>query len=347
MSKIIVENIGKSFKDTVLENISFQVKEGEVVSLLGPSGCGKTTTLKIIAGLVKPDRGKIHVAEVDITNDSIEKRGIILVFQDYLLFPHLNVEENIGFGLRMRGIGKNERQSQVEEMLELVQLSGYNHKYPNQLSGGQRQRVALARALAVKPKVLLLDEPFSNLDRKLREEMRDFTFEIQKKLNITTILVTHDKEEALITSDRIGIMLDGQIKQFGTPEELYRRPNSRQVADFLSDNNYVQGTILDGKFRSELLEFDTCEKDNDIVTAMIRPEDINLSKDEAGGLKGKVISRRYAGDRIYYRILVNETELKVTAPESSGFNLDDMVSAHISYKGVILFPIDNSNSINN
>lgn len=341
MSKIIVENIGKSFKDVVLQDISFQVNEGEVVSLLGPSGCGKTTTLKIIAGLVKPDSGKIHVGDVDITNDSIEKRGTILVFQDYLLFPHLNVEENIGFGLSMRRTRKKEIQSQVEEMLELVQLSGYNHKYPNQLSGGQRQRVALARALAVKPRVLLLDEPFSNLDRKLREEMRDFTFEIQRKLNITTILVTHDKEEALITSHRIGIMLDGQIKQFGTPEELYRRPNSRQVAEFLSDNNYVQGSILNGRFRSELLELDTCEKDADQVSAMIRPEDINLSGEEAGDLKGKVISRKYAGDRIYYMVLVDGIKLKVTAPESSSFNVGDGVSIEFNYSGVILFLIDN------
>ena len=338
MSKLVVENIAKAFNGIqILQNISFQIDEGEAISLLGPSGCGKTTTLKLIAGLIKPDSGKICIDDEDITHYSIEKRGTILVFQDYLLFPHLTVEENIGFGLKMRGIPSAVRQSQAAELLELIQLSGYNRKYPNQLSGGQKQRVALARALAVKPQVLLLDEPFSNLDRKLREEMRDFTFEIQRKLNITTILVTHDKDEALMTSHKVAVMLDGQIKQFGTPEELYRRPNSKQVADFLSDNNYIQGVIANGRFSSKLIEFDTLEKSAAKVNAMIRPEGINLSAVARDGLIGEVISRRYAGNKIFFTVLVNEIKLKVAAPESSNFAVSDRVSISFNYDNIILF----------
>ena len=267
MSKITLKNIEKSFnKIKVLNNINFEAPEGNVVSLLGPSGCGKTTTLKIIAGLIKADNGEIFLGDKDIANVSVEKRGTVIVFQDYLLFPHLNIEENIGFGLKMARIPKKEISLRVERMLELVQLKGYNKKYPNKLSGGQQQRVALARALAIEPKVLLLDEPFSNLDTKLRKDMREFTLEIQRKLNITTILVTHDKEEALMSSDKIAIMLNGEIKQFGTPEELYERPISIEVADFFGEKNYIDGLVENNMFIS------------DICNLPVEMEDIKKSK---------------------------------------------------------------------
>ena len=254
MSKITVKNIEKSFgKGKVLNHINFEVDDGKVVSLLGPSGCGKTTTLKVIAGLLQPDAGDIFIGNENITKWSPEKRETVIVFQDHLLFPHLNVEQNIGFGLKMAKKPKKEIRDRVEEMLDLVRLKGYNRKYPSELSGGQQQRIALARALAVTPKVLLLDEPFSNLDPKLRQEIRELTFEIQRNLHMTTILVTHDKEEALMSSDKIAFMLDGQIKQFGTPEELYQRPNSVEVAQFLGEKNFIGGRIQNGKFQSEIL----------------------------------------------------------------------------------------------
>lgn len=338
MSKIILKNIEKSFnKIKVLNNINFEVEEGKVVSLLGPSGCGKTTTLKIIAGLIKPDSGEILLREDTITNIPVEKRGTVIVFQDYLLFPHLNVEENIGFGLKMARVSKKNINIQVENMLELVQLKGYNKKYPNELSGGQQQRVALARALAIEPKVLLLDEPFSSLDTKLREDMREFTLEIQRKLNITTILVTHDKEEALMSSDKIAIMLNGEIKQFGTPEELYEKPNSIEVADFFGDKNYICCSVINSIFTSDLISFPTKIEDVRKAKAMIKPEDIKIYPEETTDLTGIILSRKYAGERVYYTILVKGIELKVISQTSKIYKLGDKVSIDINLEGIKIF----------
>lgn len=338
MSKIILKNIEKSFnKVKVLNNISFEVPEGKVVSLLGPSGCGKTTTLKIIAGLIKPDNGDIFLGDKTITDVSVEKRGTVIVFQDYLLFPHLNVEDNIGFGLKMARKPNKDINIQVERMLELVQLKGYNKKYPNELSGGQQQRVALARALAIEPKVLLLDEPFSSLDTKLREDMREFTLEIQRKLNITTILVTHDKEEALMSSDKIAIMLNGEIKQFGTPEELYERPNSIEIADFFGDKNYIKGMVQNGKFISEMIRFSTTMEDIKEVKAMIKPEDIKIHPEGSKELTGIIISSKYAGERIYYTILVKGIELKVISQTSAIYKVGEKISIDIDFEGIKIF----------
>lgn len=338
MSKITVKNIEKSFgKIKVLENINFEVEEGQVVSLLGPSGCGKTTTLKVIAGLLRQDKGEIFLGENSITTVPVEKRGTVIVFQDYLLFPHLNVEENIGFGLKMAKIPKKDIKTQVEKMLELVQLKGYNYKYPNELSGGQKQRIALARALAIEPKVLLLDEPFSSLDTKLREDMREFTLEIQKKLNITTILVTHDKEEALMSSDKIAIMLEGQIKQFGTPKELYERPNSIEVADFFGDKNYIDGRVVNGRFISDIISLNTTMENTKKAKVMIKPEDIRISLEETKDLEGLIVSSRYAGERVYYSILVKGMELKVVSQVSNIYRVGDKISIEINFDNIKIF----------
>jgi len=230
MSEVKLVNLSKSFDGrNVLDNINLTIPEGKLVSLLGPSGCGKSTTLKIIAGLITPDSGDILFNDNSIVNVPTEKRDAVIVFQDYLLFPHMTVYDNIDFGLKMRKEKKNIRKERVNKLIELVQLNGYEKKYPSELSGGQKQRVAIARSLAVNPKVLLLDEPFSNLDIRLRDNMREFVLDIQKKLNITTVLVTHDKEEALVMSDKVAIMLDGKIKQFGTPNEIYENPSSIEV----------------------------------------------------------------------------------------------------------------------
>ncbi len=338
MSKIVLKNIEKSFnKIKVLNNINFEVEEGKVVSLLGPSGCGKTTTLKIIAGLIKPDSGEILLGEDTITNIPVEKRGTVIVFQDYLLFPHLNVEENIGFGLKMARVSRKNINIQVKKMLELVQLKGYNKKYPNELSGGQQQRVALARALAIEPKVLLLDEPFSSLDTKLREDMREFTLEIQEKLNITTVLVTHDKEEALMSSDKIAIMLNGEIKQFGTPEELYESPNSIEVANFFGDKNYICCNVINSIFTSDLISFPTKIEDIRKAKAMIKPEDIKIYPEETTDLTGIIVSRKYAGERVYYTILVRGIELKVISQTSKIYKVGDKVSIDINLEGIKIF----------
>ncbi|MCQ4922566.1 ABC transporter ATP-binding protein [Tissierella carlieri] len=336
MSKITLKNIEKSFnKIKVLNNINFEVPEGKVVSLLGPSGCGKTTTLKIIAGLIKADNGEIFLGDKDITDVPVEKRGAVIVFQDYLLFPHLNIEENIGFGLKMARIPKKEINIQVERMLELVQLKGYNKKYPNELSGGQQQRVALARALAIEPKVLLLDEPFSNLDTKLREDMREFTLEIQRKLNITTILVTHDKEEALMSSDKIAIMLNGEIKQFGTPEELYERPTSIEVADFFGEKNYIGGMVENNMFISDICNLPVEMEDIKKAKAMIKPENIKMYPEGTTGLTGIVASSKYAGERVYYTVLIKGKELKIISQNSKIYKVGESID--IDIEGIKIF----------
>ncbi|WP_352420239.1 ABC transporter ATP-binding protein [Proteiniborus sp.] len=342
MSQIILKNIIKFFGNKkVLDDVNLVVKEGEMISLLGPSGCGKTTTLNIVAGLLKPDNGDILIGDSSILNIPVEKRGAVIVFQDYLLFPHLNIAQNVEFGLKMAKVDKVKRQNQVKRMLELVQLDGYEKKYPNELSGGQKQRVALARALAIEPKVLLLDEPFSNLDMRLRENMRDFTLQIQRKLKITTILVTHDKEEALMTSDKIAVMLDGKIRQFGTPTELYQRPISPEIADFFGEKNYISGYINDGMFVSDIVSVKTEYNEHLSVKAMIKPEDIELLEPSNDtDIIGIVKSRKYAGDRIYYTVIANDLELKCISEPRKIYDVGDKVEVNIDFNNVVFFPLE-------
>lgn len=306
-----------------------------MVSLLGPSGCGKTTTLKIIAGLLEPDSGEVLVGGEVMNQVPIDRRGAVIVFQDHLLFPHLSVAENIGFGLKMAGRPRSVIQGKVRAMLDLVQLSGYGQRYPSELSGGQQQRVALARALAIEPRVLLLDEPFSSLDPKLRDSVRDLTLDIQQQLGITTLLVTHDKEEALMSSHRIAVMLDGRICQLGTPEELYRAPLSLEVANFISDNNHITGRVEAQRFSSNLFELPVDMEDAQEAVALIRPEDI-VPGDE-GELKGRVIGRRYAGDRTWYDIQVGEQVLKAKAPSLPSLTIGDEVHFTLDRENILVF----------
>lgn len=339
MSGIELRGINKNFdKKIILDDINLTVKEGEMISLLGPSGCGKTTTLKIIAGLIHPDNGDILFNGISVINIPVEKRGAVIVFQDYLLFPHLNVKQNIEFGLKMAKANKKKRIKKVNEMIDLVKLNGHEEKYPNELSGGQRQRVAIARALSISPKVLLLDEPFSNLDTILRENMRDFICKIQKDLNITTILVTHDKEEALMTSDKIAVMLDGKIKQYGTPKEIYENPISEEVADFFGEKNYIDGLIENNIFKSKLGNFKTRFSKYNKVKAMIKPEDITiLSKEVETGLNGKIISKKFAGDKIFYKISSDDIFLKCTSYNKNDFNIGEIISIEIDFDSLIYF----------
>ena len=222
-------------------------------------------------------------------------------------------------------------------MLDLVKLKGTNRKYPHELSGGQQQRIALARALAVRPKVLLLDEPFSNLDPKLRQEIRELTFEIQRNLRMTTILVTHDKEEALMSSDKIAFMLDGQIKQFGTPEELYQRPNSIEVAHFLGEKNFIPGRIQNGRFQSEIANVQTARGDVNHARLMIKPEDIEFFPVGTKDLEGTIQSRKYAGERVYYTVVVRGIELKIISQSATFYNIGDRVSLEVNISDPIIF----------
>lgn len=339
MYKIELKNLSKTFENKeVLKKINLIVNEGEMVSLLGPSGCGKTTTLKIIAGLFSADQGDILFDGKSIINIPVEKRGAVIVFQDYLLFPHMTVEENIAFGLKMAKVKKDKRIARVKEMIQLVQLDGHEKKYPNELSGGQRQRVAIARALAIEPKVLLLDEPFSNLDTRLRETMRSFVCDIQKKLGITTILVTHDKEEALMTSDKIAVMLDGEIKQFGSPREIYEIPNSKLVADFFGEKNYLKGEINNGFFHCRLGKFNTNYCKYSRVIAMIKPEEMEIYDCEKNqGFWVKIVFKRYAGDKVYYKLLADDIQLKCVVSSKQFFEIDQRVWLEIDFDRIVFF----------
>lgn len=308
MSEIRLECIEKSFDGKkIVDNLTVELGQGQMLSLLGPSGCGKTTTLRMIAGLLEPDGGDILFDGESIRSIPPERREAVIVFQDHRLFPHMTVKGNVEFGLKMRGVSRKKRSSVAEEMLGLVHLGEHGDKYPEELSGGQRQRVAIARALAIKPRVLLLDEPFSNLDLRLREEMRCFISKLQKELGITTIMVTHDKSDALITSDIIAVMMEGSLKQIGSPEELYERPNTIEVASFFGDIN----TISVGKNHKGILETEFGEFNVELAgleAVAFRPEDVELSSDKYNFV-ARVIEKKYAGDRVNYTLLISGRKL--------------------------------------
>ena len=321
MSSVKLVNITKSFDEKiVLEDINIDIKDGELVSLLGVSGCGKSTTLQLIAGLINPDSGDIIFNDKSVLNIPTGKRDAVIVFQDYLLFPHMSVYENIEFGLKMKNINKKIRKDKVKELIKLVKLNGYENKYPSELSGGQKQRVAIARTLAINPKVLLLDEPFSNLDINLRNEMREFVLNLQKKLNITTILVTHDKEEALIMSDKIAVMVNGKIEQFDKPETLYQKPRTKSVANIFGERNYIKGKIENEVFKSNILYIDAKGYNNlDIVEAMIPKECIKLySSNYNDGINGEI--------------------LKCTSI-SNEYNQGDCVKICVDRDNIVFFPL--------
>lgn len=247
MIDVELRNVTKKFGDVMaVDSVSLQVQQGEFLTLLGPSGCGKTTTLRMLAGLERPTAGRVLIREEDVTDVPPYARDASLMFQNYALFPHKNVFDNIAFGLkyRERDMPRDERKRRAREALDLVRLPGIEERYPRQLSGGQQQRVALARALVVKPAVLLLDEPLSNLDLKLREKMRVELKQIQEQIGITFIFVTHDQEEALMLSDRIAVMEGGKLVQLDTPREVYEKPRSRFVGEFIGQSNFLEGRVV-------------------------------------------------------------------------------------------------------
>ncbi|NGT86773.1 spermidine/putrescine ABC transporter ATP-binding protein [Clostridium perfringens] len=306
---IELKGITKSYgKDTILDNLSLNIKKNEFLTLLGPSGCGKTTTLKIIAGFETTDSGQV-VFENNIINDIPPyERQLNTVFQKYALFPHMNVYENIAFGLKLKKMPKDVIDQKVKEMLKLVALEGYENRDIEALSGGQQQRVAIARALVNEPKVLLLDEPLGALDMKLRKGMQIELKRIQQKLGITFIFVTHDQEEALTMSDTIVVMNKGEIQQMGSPEDIYNEPANSFVAKFIGESNIVDGTMLDD-FKVEFAGriFNCVDKGfekNEAIEVVIRPEDFEMVKYEEGMLKGTVTSVIFKG--VHYEIEVKD-----------------------------------------
>ncbi|WP_333987994.1 ferric ABC transporter ATP-binding protein [Providencia huaxiensis] len=276
-----LKNVTKRFgNNTVIDDLSLSIPQGSMVTLLGPSGCGKTTVLRLVAGLEKPTEGRMFIDGEDVTDRSIQQRDICMVFQSYALFPHMSLWDNVGYGLKMLGLPKAEIKKRVDEALELVDLAGFADRFVDQISGGQQQRVALARALILKPKVLLFDEPLSNLDANLRRSMREKIRELQQQFNITSLYVTHDQSEAFAVSDMVLVMNKGKIMQLGSPQELYRQPASKFMASFMGDANIFPATLSADSvdiFNYRLPRPEQFVTDETAVTVGVRPEAITLS----------------------------------------------------------------------
>ncbi len=334
MTKVRLENVTKIYGRIVaVDHVSFEVESGELFTLLGPSGCGKTTTLRIIAGFEVPEEGKVFFDDEDVTFLKPYRRNTAMVFQNYALWPHMTVYDNIAYGLRIKKkklrLTEDEIRRRVKWALELVKLEGLENRYPLQLSGGQQQRVALARALVVEPRVLLLDEPLSNLDAKLRIEMREEIKSLQKKLGITTIYVTHDQVEAMSISDKIAVMNKGRLMQYGTPREVYFRPHSLFVADFIGRSNIYTGTMVGVEeeyvvVRLDGLGFDIKAvpvkpevRNMKKVSVVIKPEIIRIVSPNARGeniLNGEVDLVMFLGEKTELRLKIGDTTMIIYAP---------------------------------
>jgi ABC-type Fe3+/spermidine/putrescine transport system ATPase subunit len=317
-----LESVSKSFGDVAaVDSVSLDILEGEFFSLLGPSGCGKTTLLRLVAGFETPDRGRIHIDGRDVTDVPARRRPTAMVFQSYALFPHMTVGQNIAYGLRIRKMNASEREQRVSEMLDRVQLSGYENRPVTKLSGGQQQRVALARALAVQPRVLLFDEPLSNLDAALREETRAELKQLQQELGTTSLYVTHDQEEALSLSDRMAVMRSGGIVENGTPNTLYANPRSAFVAAFLGGANLVRDHMLAEKLSGRRMPAGKC--------LAIKPDQLVPVRSGERGVAVRIVSRQYLGRHVEWWLAAEDTSLRMwTEP---GMDMPDPLAVGLTY----------------
>ncbi len=349
MSGIDIKGVTKSYgnnaKEAALSELDLDIADNQFVTLLGPSGCGKTTTLRLIAGYLKPDTGTISVDGRTVSSPagvvSPENRGMGMVFQNYAVWPHKTVFENVVFGLKIRKVPTAQAKAQVDKTLALVNLTGLEERYPNQLSGGQQQRVALARSLVVEPKILLLDEPLSNLDAKLREHMRSELKSLQRRTGITFIYVTHDQAEALALSDKIAVMHLGRLQQFGSPFEVYSRPANRVVADFMGLVNLIPATVADPKGQI-VLAGETLRLPSALpagaaagapVEVAVRPENIRLkeaTEPRNGGYRARVADRTFLGNiSEYYVDIENGPKLRIQTHPLQSFAVGDLVSVEL------------------
>ena len=340
VNQVQVKNVYRNFGNVkAVDGVSIDIKKGEFFSLLGPSGCGKTTLLRLIAGFETPNFGEILIDGKSMKDVEPNLRPTNMVFQNYAIFPHLNVEENVAYGLRKKKLSKNEKLEMINKSLELVGLSGLNNRSSNALSGGQKQRVALARALILKPKVLLLDEPLSALDKKLREQMQSELRHLQRAVGITFVLVTHDQEEALTMSDKVAVMFDGKVERIASPRELYEKPISQRVASFIGAMNFINGKIIkDDKktiFKTSIFgELNLSQKQisgknqNGKLTLGIRPELISINPLKATSkelMMGTINDISYFGETTYYKISCGKSNELLTVSSQNSFG-------QISYK---------------
>ncbi len=333
---IELKNINKTFNQTkALDDINLFINENEFLTLLGPSGCGKSTLLRIIAGFEEADCGSITFDNDDLLKIPAYKRKINTVFQKYALFPHMNVYDNIAFGLKIKKMAKKQIDEKVKKVLKLVNLSGYEKRNVNLLSGGQQQRIAIARAIVNEPKVLLLDEPLAALDLKLRKDMQLELKNMQKELGITFIYVTHDQEEALTMSDTVVVMKDGRIQQIGTPEDIYNEPKNAYVADFIGESNIIDGIMKkDCLVSIQDIDFECVDKgfdQNEPVDVVIRPEDIYIVDEDKSEFKGIVESVTFKG--VHYEMVINCYDKKWLVHDTTMFPVDKAV-------GLIVKPFD-------
>ncbi len=356
MVTVRLENVVKRFgKVVAMDHVTLTINHGEFFSFLGPSGCGKTTTLRVIAGLEWSDEGRVYFDDQDVTDLPPYKRNTGMVFQNYALWPHMTVYDNVAYGLKIRKLPKDEIRRRVKEVLELVRLTGLENRYPTQLSGGQQQRVALARALVIEPKVLLLDEPLSNLDAKLRIEMREEIKKIQRKLGITTIYVTHDQEEAMVISDRIAVLNQGKVMQVGTPQELYSRPKNLFVATFLGRYTIFKGVASevgsDGVVivKSGNLVIKGVPPAPDVkvrsgqgVVVIIRPHSFKLTppKTPYNVIEGVIDWLFYMGPHYEVRLKSSGIDFLLNVDPDADIKVGDRLTAYVRVDDTMVFPLE-------
>jgi putative spermidine/putrescine transport system ATP-binding protein len=350
MTKLEIKNLVKCFGDvTAVKGLDLYVQAGTLMAILGPSGCGKTTMLRLIAGLEPPTEGDILVNGQSVLTIPTHQRNIGMVFQRYVLFPHMSVEKNVAFGLRMRGMNKTEMAKRVAEVLEVVQLKGFEKRFPSQLSGGQQQRVAIARTVITNPKIMLMDEPLSNLDAKLREEMRVFIAKLQKQLGITTLFVTHDQVEALELADSIAVMFDGRLEQVGTPEEIFNHPKNPRIADFMGTTNLLTGkliakeakeSVLETPFKTFLVGHLTSQSIGSYVTATIRPEHIEFTDNHSAenSCAATVLGAVYHGGMVHYKVQMGELSLQVKDRSTHRLLVGEKVNLRLAKEHMWIFP---------